>query len=160
MSSKLKAVFGTYALVLESTCRVTITVGALGTVQVLPGFYVYIGSAFGPGGLRGRLLNHLRKRNSPHWHIDYLRVLTMPAEAWISTEPTRREHDWALALAESPAVSTPISRFGASDCRCPSHLFYLGRSWSRSSCGRLLVSIGASSLECVSGLAGWEMSLP
>jgi len=136
---------GTYALVLRCIHGTKITVGALGPMQVVPGFYVYIGSAFGPGGLRSRLLHHLLKRASPHWHIDYLRLVTEPTEAWITLDPTKREHEWASALAKFPRVSVPIPRFGASDCRCPSHLFYADRLLSPKSLKRLLESHGASS---------------
>ena len=135
---------GTYALVLRCTRDTKIPVGALGPVQVVPGFYVYIGSAFGPGGLRSRLLHHLLKRASPHWHIDYLRLVTEPTEAWITLDPTKREHEWASALAKFPRVSVPMPRFGASDCRCLSHLFYAERALSPKSIRRLLEPGGAS----------------
>ncbi|BES82251.1 hypothetical protein PABY_18180 [Pyrodictium abyssi] len=38
-----------------------------------PGAYAYVGSAWGPGGLRARLCRHLYgRRGRMHWHIDYL----------------------------------------------------------------------------------------
>ena len=42
---------GTYALVLAAIDRQTIQVGRLGAFDVRPGFYVYVASALGPGGL-------------------------------------------------------------------------------------------------------------
>ena len=37
-----------------------------------PGYYVYIGSGWGPGGLASRICRHLgcRPRRRLHWHID------------------------------------------------------------------------------------------
>ena len=135
---------GTYALVLRCARHCRLTVGVLGTFQVVPGFYIYIGSAFAPGGLRSRLLHHLLKRASPHWHIDYLRLVTEPTEAWITLDPMKREHEWASALTKFPRVSVPMPRFGASDCRCLSHLFCSEESGSLRGVKRLLESAGRS----------------
>ncbi len=92
---------------------------------VKPGFYIYVGSAFGPGGLRGRLFHHLSRVESPHWHIDYLRPVTNLVEVWITEDQQKREHEWARALAAGQVAFIPLPRFGASDCRCPAHLFFL-----------------------------------
>lgn len=42
---------GTYVLQIVVDERITITVGALGSIAFDPGSYAYVGSAFGPGGL-------------------------------------------------------------------------------------------------------------
>ena len=42
---------GTYALVLRFSSGLEIVVGRLGVLAVQPGFYVYVGSALGPGRL-------------------------------------------------------------------------------------------------------------
>jgi len=47
---------GTYALVLAATKRQVISVGRLGDFIVRPGFYVYVGSALGPGVLVPRII--------------------------------------------------------------------------------------------------------
>ena len=41
----------------------------------------------------------------------------------IAGELAEREHRWAGILGSSPATTIPMERFGASDCRCRSHLF-------------------------------------
>ena len=46
---------GIYALVLHLEHREEITVGKLGTVTFPAGYYLYVGSALGPGGLEARL---------------------------------------------------------------------------------------------------------
>lgn len=51
---------GTYALRPRAEEEQTIEVGALGEMSIRPGWYVYVGSAFGPGGLQSRVLRHVR----------------------------------------------------------------------------------------------------
>ena len=69
---------GTYALLLAVERRRRITVGRLGALAAAAGCYVYIGSAFGPGGRRARLRHHLGVAQRLHWHIDYLRRIATP----------------------------------------------------------------------------------
>jgi len=114
---------GTYILILEAPARRRIPVGALGTLVLEPGFYAYVGSALGPGGLRGRLAHHRGRSRSPHWHIDYVRRHTALREIWFSAGASRREHRWAAVLARSAGSIIPFAGFGASDCGCHSHLF-------------------------------------
>ncbi len=114
---------GTYALILEAAGG-SIEVGRLGRLQLRPGFYVYVGSAFGPGGIQARLAHHCRPAPRPHWHIDYLSAAAALREVWCTTDPIRREHQWAAVLAGVPTASIPQSGFGASDCLCRSHLFF------------------------------------
>jgi Uri superfamily endonuclease len=64
---------GSYILILRADQAATISVGRLGDVPIVPGWYLYTGSALGTGGLHGRVRHHLRPVTRPHWHIDYLR---------------------------------------------------------------------------------------
>jgi Uri superfamily endonuclease len=138
---------GTYALALRCTRRRRLAVGALGTFDVVPGYYLYVGSAFGPGGLRSRLLRHLSKTGRRHWHIDFLRQVTTPTLAWTTFDGTKREHEWASALARQRGASILMPHFGASDCRCPSHLFYSEKPWPTNEVKSLLESAGRSPAE-------------
>ena len=52
---------GTYAIWMKATSKQIITVGKLGKIEIEPGYYVYIGSAFGPGGIKARVGRHLRQ---------------------------------------------------------------------------------------------------
>ncbi|MBI2087521.1 MAG: GIY-YIG nuclease family protein [Deltaproteobacteria bacterium] len=115
---------GTYALILRASRGRVIQVGQLALLTIRQGSYVYVGSAFGPGGLRGRVRHHLRLARRPHWHVDYLRRILRLNEVWYSHDPRRREHLWAALLRETPGCSVPARRFGASDCQCESHLFF------------------------------------
>jgi Uri superfamily endonuclease len=120
---------GSYILVLQLLQPLlALPVGRLGSCDFLPGYYLYVGSAFGPGGLEARINRHRRRwKARPHWHIDYLRPHARLREAWSVAGPTRFECRWCRALAEAPGVSMPAPGFGAGDTRCQSHLFYLPR---------------------------------
>jgi Uri superfamily endonuclease len=114
---------GTYALVLQSHTRARARIGRWGHLNIKPGHYIYVGSAFGPGGVLARVLRHCRKEKSKHWHIDYLREFVTPILAWCSYESVRLEHRWAETMTEM-TDTTPIRGFGCSDCKCQAHLFY------------------------------------
>lgn len=120
---------GTYALVFECNFARRIRIGALGRIAIEPGFYVYCGSAFGPGGLRARIRRHLRRNAKKHWHIDYLRPFLRIHAVWYSTDPRNLEHAWANRLLDiayrTTAAVVPLKGFGASDCRCTTHLVRL-----------------------------------
>jgi len=133
---------GTYTLVLESSDEKSLKIGKLGTLQLKPGFYVYVGSAFGPGGLQARIKHHIHHRGRPHWHLDYLRPALSFCEIWYTYDQTRREHQWATNHLQTRGSILPLLGFGASDCRCPSHLFFYkskpsGRNFSRRSHARI-----------------------
>ncbi|HJO03161.1 MAG TPA: GIY-YIG nuclease family protein [Acidobacteriota bacterium] len=114
---------GTYVLIFEASAGRRVRIGSLGTIDLQPGFHAYVGSARGPGGLAARLAHHRRRARRPHWHIDYLRRHTALREVWFARGLAEREHRWAGILGSSPATTIPMERFGASDCRCRSHLF-------------------------------------
>ncbi|MGE0826767.1 MAG: DUF123 domain-containing protein [Candidatus Binatia bacterium] len=102
-------------------------IGQLGHLQVFPGFYVYVGSAFGPGGVRARVKHHCQLVTRPHWHIDYAREVMHLQEIWWTHEPVRQEHQWATVLKKMPGAISSLSEFGASDCACESHLYYFAQ---------------------------------
>lgn len=124
MSSDLPADPGTYLLLLRSYTGGVVRIGALGELRLCEGYYVYVGSARGAGGLRTRVARHLRGVSRPHWHIDYLRQRSEPAAVWFRTGRVRCEHQWARLLALVPVLDPALPRFGASDCRCGTHLYF------------------------------------
>ena len=127
---------GTYVLVAFVPRMKRLEIGRLGTYDLIPGFYAYVGSACGSGGLRARLQHHLEPVAQPHWHIDYLLRHAEPVEVWYAVSDRKLEQHLARVLAESPAFRTPIPRFGSSDYRRSrtTHLFYSKR---HPSCRRL-----------------------
>jgi len=119
----VKTAGGTYAMVWRSHSTATTSVGHWGPLRLRKGYYLYVGSAFGPGGVRARVLRHCRREKLSHWHIDYLRRFLHPLGAWYSHDPPRLEHRWAQFFLAIPGMF-PIERFGCSDCSCHTHLFH------------------------------------
>lgn len=115
---------GTYVLLLHCAVRKTIQVGRLGSLKTQPGYYLYIGSAFGSGGLAARIRHHLQPAARPHWHIDYLRQISCLEMCWYTCDPQKREHDWAKVIAALPDALLPMQGFGSSDCNCLTHLVF------------------------------------
>ena len=118
---------GSYALILQADRRRIVRIGRLGQLAVQPGCYVYVGSALGPGGVRARVGHHVHITQRPHWHIDYLRRAAALRHVWYSYDSVRREHAWADIFAHLPDASIPLPGFGASDCACPTHLYFFPR---------------------------------
>src|SRR6266699_5723114 len=86
---------GTYVLIACVSQMKRLEIGCLGAFDIVPGFYAYVGSAFGSGGLRARVGHHLESAASPHWHIDYLLGVAEPVEVWYTTANQKLEKDWA-----------------------------------------------------------------
>lgn len=133
---------GTYVVILHNRERQSITAGRLGEMSLDVGYYLYVGSAFGPGGLRARLAHHLARSPRPHWHIDYLRRATEPSSIWFGRHTAPQEHRWATALGRGRGVVLGHARFGASDCRCASHLYFSSAQPNFTTFRRRLRSLG------------------
>ncbi len=128
---------GTYVLVLTLGRSSRIKVGALGRRSFAAGVYLYVGSARGPGGLRARIAHHRRDPRSLHWHIDYLRRHARVTGVLLATGSKKRECDWARRLHGNDDLASAVAGFGASDCDCGTHLFFVAEAG-----GRLLERIG------------------
>ena len=115
---------GTYALIFSACHKHQSEIGKLGTLELKPGFYIYVGSAFGPGGLKARIDHHRKRAGRPHWHIDYLGPFLKLIEIWYTYDPVQREHLWAQIILNTRGTSVPLDGFGSSDCRCIAHLFF------------------------------------
>ena len=110
---------GSYVLLVHLPATQTITVGHLGDVRFPGGHYAYVGSAM--GGFSARLNHHLRRTVRPHWHIDYLRDKASVTGIVLCEAEQRNECAIAQAFQEQLDC---VPNFGASDCRCRSHLFF------------------------------------
>lgn len=124
----MKSDKGTYALTLLARRPFGVSVGRLGRLKGPAGYYVYVGSAFGPGGLKARLSHHLKPALKPRWHIDYLKTKAPITEIWYSVDADKREHLWADTFVEKMSGINPFPGFGSSDCACLSHLIYFDLS--------------------------------
>lgn len=120
---------GTYVLITKVEQMKRLRIGLLGDFDIIPGFYAYVGSAFGSGGLRARIGHHLESTAEPHWHIDYLLKVATPIELWYTTAGRKLEHHWADLFENASHFRVPIPRFGSSDYHRSrtSHLFYYKR---------------------------------
>lgn len=124
MWRQLKPHTGTYGLIYESKSSRSIRIGKLGILKLQAGYYLYVGSAFGPGGIKARVRHHLGESSSPHWHVDYLKSHCHLLELWVAYSNAKCEQIWVSKLAKSKDVSIPLAGFGASDTPAVSHLFY------------------------------------
>ncbi len=122
---RLPAEPGSYLLWLYLRQQHELDVGRLGRFRCRRGWYLYCGSAGGPGGLRARLSHHLRPLRRLHWHIDYLRQIAELRSIWLC-QRVNTEHLWS-ELLQQHKILAPIAGFGSSDCACASHLFWLAR---------------------------------
>ena len=111
---------GTYILSLHVGETRRIVVGRLGALDFSRGAYLYVGSAL--GGLEGRLRRHLRENKRLHWHIDYLLTCADVREVWYREGEERLECEWARSLLQRSWIHPFEAPFGASDCRCRTHL--------------------------------------
>ncbi len=88
-----------------------------------PHLYLYVGSAFNSGGLKSRLLRHLKKDKKLHWHLDFITSSSSfyPISVYLFAEK-RIECELARELLKDFDF---VPLFGSSDCNCPSHLFLI-----------------------------------
>ncbi|MGD9375211.1 MAG: DUF123 domain-containing protein [Anaerolineae bacterium] len=143
------SIMGTYVLALVLDTPRRLAVGRLGVFEFPPGWYLYVGSARGGGGLAARLARHRRHLGTEkraHWHIDYVREAASWGGAWIRPSRMSLECEWAQLLYALPGATVTASRFGASDCRCPGHLVRVdslpGDEWFASTLGAVRVTMG------------------
>jgi Uri superfamily endonuclease len=122
---------GVYQLLINLESAERIQIGKLGTFLFPPGYYIYTGSAM--SGMTGRVSRHLRSHKRLRWHVDYLlqraRVVGVH-EIWSSE---RIECDLNSEVMRLHGAQVIAPGFGSSDCRCPSHLIYLGENPWRTS---------------------------
>ena len=115
---------GVYLLVLEAYGP--LEVGRLGVLD-FDGWYVYVGSALGPGGLK-RLQRHFdygHRASAPvRWHVDAL--LGVGALRGALAGVTVERVECRLAEALGSALTPAFKGFGSSDCGCETHLFSAG----------------------------------
>ncbi len=113
---------GIYHLIIKLPWKRRIRVGKLGSFLFPKGFYVYTGSA--QVGLEKRIARHLSVEKRLHWHIDYLlqfgevvHVLTIGGEK-------KRECHFSDKIALRFGGSVVAVKFGSTDCRCRTHLYF------------------------------------
>jgi len=124
---------GVYTLVISVPSNSSLYVGRLGHIVIPKGLYLYTGSAIGPGGLKGRIRRHLRRKKKKFWHIDYLLSSKNVSIKAIVYSSISSRLECKVNGSLSKFLSAPVKGFGSSDCAnsCTSHLLrYNGRSKS------------------------------
>jgi HEAT repeat protein/Uri superfamily endonuclease len=119
----------TYLLALWLRRAERISVGRLGSHFFPVGWYLYVGSARGAGGVAARVGRHARRvgcDKRAYWHVDFLRERAVWAGAWAARRDEPLECKWAEQMRALPGARVIVRGFGASDCRCPAHLIHLG----------------------------------
>lgn len=110
-----------YAVHLHLKKNQSITVGKLGTFHFKEGLYIYVGSA--KRAITSRINRHKKIDKVTRWHIDYLRPFCEITKI-ITYELGDGECGLAEKLRKTHHGTLPIPGFGASDCKCTSHLIY------------------------------------
>ena len=122
--TEIPALKGSYILIMYVQQQSIVEIGRKGSMTLQPGFYLYVGSAFGPGGLCARVGRHARDEKPLRWHIDYLRQKAGLVAVYFSTDQKHLEDDWAESIENWPDTQVPLAGFGASDSHALSHLFF------------------------------------
>ncbi|MCK5298735.1 MAG: GIY-YIG nuclease family protein [Candidatus Heimdallarchaeota archaeon] len=122
---------GTYLLFLFIQKDISLTIGALGCKLFQQGNYIYVGSAFGPGGLEKRITRHIKQEKKIFWHIDYLlndNFVKIKAYGEILSDHKIECNVVDQITRTFQEKSLIIENFGSSDCNCKSHLLYFNNT--------------------------------
>ena len=120
---------GTYIIVIHLQENNKTIIGSLGKLDLIKGYYLYIGSAMGNTGaatLENRIKRHVSEYNNKNlfWHIDYLLASNFCLITKIYLIPTIIRLECIISKELYKASDNYIKNFGSSDCDCPSHLYY------------------------------------
>ena len=110
----------TYILKVSLNKETKIEVGKLGKLRFEKGVYFYVGSA--KKNLKTRIARHCSKNKKLFWHIDYLLSCGLAEMKKILVYKGNNECQIAQLLYKRGFNF--IGKFGSSDCRCPTHLFF------------------------------------
>jgi Uri superfamily endonuclease len=73
---------------------------------------------------------HATASKRAHWHIDYLLAHARLTGVHSVVDGERLECTWAAVLLGLPGAYLVARGFGASDCRCPTHLVHFSGGMS------------------------------
>jgi Uri superfamily endonuclease len=117
---------GTYQLLVYLPESTGIQIGKKGRFRFPKGYYLYTGSA--KNCLQGRVGRHLRKEKKRFWHIDYLLDRASVKGVFLFTDSKVDECSLSKSTLKRPGARVIVHGFGSSDCSCPAHLAFFGRS--------------------------------
>ncbi len=118
----LVAVAGAYALILDVADTLSLNRPRHACHALSAGWYIYAGSAHGPGGIRARLARHMLQDKPVHWHVDQV-TTRKGIRIWAASLPNRTECGLVSDLSASGRFVATHPGFGSSDCKqCAAHL--------------------------------------
>jgi len=115
---------GIYLLLISIRKGIALEIGRLGRIKFKKGSYIYVGSA--QRGIRQRVLRHLRKKKKIRWHIDCLLADSNVKIEGVFCRETAKKSDECRAARFFMKNNEFVKGFGCSDCKCASHLIFLG----------------------------------
>ena len=134
---------GSYGLLIELSKDFSLSRPRFYGAVLKKGQYLYAGSAFGPGGIRGRVRYHLNQPKPAHWHVDDLTNVGLVQAIFIF--PGVKECKVIKRFQRVTEIQTPIPGFGSSDCAtCEAHLVQLSR-----------LTVGNSALKSLKTTSVW-----
>ena len=108
---------GAYLLLIELTKVTDVQLSNKVSASLVPGRYLYAGSAYGPGGLKARIARHMRRAKAQRWHVDQL------TKNGVRGSWTFQGCNECDLVDMNSVLPVPIVGFGSTDCkRCRSHL--------------------------------------
>ena len=112
---------GTYCILINLKDESAISIGKIGKTGFQKGYYAYVGSAL--NSLEGRIKRHISSDKKLYWHIDYF--LAHKNTEIVEILYAIDNQKWECKLANNIAIGcVGVNKFGCSDCKCDSHLFY------------------------------------
>ncbi|MDT7864584.1 MAG: GIY-YIG nuclease family protein [Thermoproteota archaeon] len=115
---------GSYILIIKIKKKFKTKIGKIGDIDFKKGYYLYIGSS--KKTYKSRILRYLSKIKRKHWHIDYL--ITNKNAIIIGFILLLNKNECDISKIFYNNKFKYVSKFGCSDCKCRSHLFYIGRN--------------------------------
>jgi Uri superfamily endonuclease len=114
---------GIYCLVIFLDKQARIKIG--NKIGLFPkGYYCYVGSAL--NNLEKRIQRHYSNEKKLHWHIDYL--LKHANIIGVKIKKGSRDECGLSRHLKNIGGKTVFKKFGSSDCRCDTHLFYFSKN--------------------------------
>ncbi len=113
--------FNHYIIIFYLAYPKRIKIGKLGTFNFPSGYYVYVGKDH--RSVRSRVARHLSLKKRARWHIDYLSREAIPIFTLFIQGKEESECEIG-ALIKDIGGQIIVPGFGASDCRCSTHLMY------------------------------------
>ena len=116
---------GSYILIIKLKDAIQVNIRRR-IIELKPGYYAYVGSAGGFGGLKARLSRHCVKEKKIFWHIDKLTTNSKATVlfAYYCVGAWGRSVEAILAKCLERELS-PIPRFGSTDDKeAKTHLFH------------------------------------